>query len=35
MKQRRADYEKRKNIDWKGQITGFSIERKPIILHFD
>jgi hypothetical protein len=35
MKQRRANYEKRKDIDWKGEIKGFSIERRPIILHFD
>ena len=35
MKRRRAEYERRKNIDWKGEITGFSIERKPVIISFE
>ena len=35
MKRRRAEYEKRKNIDWKGEIKGFSIERKPVIISFE
>ncbi len=35
MKRRRAEYERRKNIDWKGEIKGFSIERKPVIISFE
>ncbi len=35
MKQRRVEYGKKKDLEWKGEITGFSIERKPVILTFN
>ena len=37
MKKRRLEYGNKRDIEWKGEITGFSIERlnEPTVLKFE
>jgi hypothetical protein len=35
MRTKRLEYHSKKDLEWKGEIKGFSVEHKPVILKFD